>query len=227
MTEPPSPRERSWPRPWRPGEPIEPVARLLRRGGVLAIPTESSYGLAVDPASAEGVLAVARVKGRSQEMGLPVVAASRRQIVALGVPGEALELDLLAPLWPAPLTVVLPREPSAPPLPAGRGATVAVRIPSCSPLLTLLGSLGTALTATSANRTGEPPVLDPADLPDLLDGEDWMWVDGGTLAGGPPSTLVRLERSQGAEQSRPGRWTVLRTGAFDVARLPAVDDLTQ
>lgn len=211
-------------RRWRPGEPVEPVARLLERGGVLAIPTESSYGLAVDPSSAAGVEAVARIKGRPQEMGLPVVAATREQIVALGVAPGAPELDLLAPLWPAPLTVILPREPDARSLPAGRGDTVAVRVPACPPLLELLGSLGRALTATSANRTGQPPVLDPADLGALLVDEDWMWADGGVLAGGPPSTLVRWERSG---QGRAGRWNVLRAGAFDGDGLPALGDLTQ
>jgi L-threonylcarbamoyladenylate synthase len=201
-------------RRWRPGDPIEPVARLLERGGLLAIPTESSYGLAVLPGSARGVEAVARVKGRPQEMGLPVVAASREQIVALGVAPDSPQLDLLAPLWPAPLTVVLDL---GSPLPAGRSddggtvATVAVRIPACPPLLDLLESLGRALTATSANRTGEPPVLDPADLCALLDGEDWLWVDGGVLAGGPPSTLVRWDA---AGDDRKGRWNVLRAGAF-------------
>ena len=113
-----------------------------------------------------------------------------------------------AGLLPSPLSVVAPtREP----LPAAAGeSTIAVRVPAHPQLRDLLLALGRPLTATSANRSGEPPILDPRDLEPLLATADAMVVDGGVLAGGPPSTLVEL---------RGGTLHVLRPGAFEIAQL--------
>jgi len=72
------------------------------------------------------------------------------------------------------------------------------------------------LTATSANRSGGEPVLDPAELPELLAGEDAMIVDGGVLPGGPPSTLVAI-RGEGLVVLRPGRFPAERLAALTTA----------
>jgi L-threonylcarbamoyladenylate synthase len=110
--------------------------------------------------------------------------------------------------WPAPLTAVLP---VARPLPASAGTrTLAVRVPDHDRLRELLAALGHGLTATSANRSGEEPIVDPVGLDELLAGEDAMVVDGGRLAGGAPSTLVAIEGD---------RLVVLRAGRFPVERL--------
>lgn len=179
---------------------------------MLAVPTESSYGLASDPRSARGVVAVYRIKGREAGKPLPVVAADRAQIAALGVDPALPELALFECSWPGPVSAVLPLLSGAT-LPAAAGEpTVAVRIPGHDGLRALLAGLGRPLTATSANRSGEPPVLDPARAASLLAGHDAVVIDGGRLAGGPPSTLVRL---------RDGRLDVLREGAVsadEVAR---------
>jgi L-threonylcarbamoyladenylate synthase len=190
---------------------------------VLAIPTESSYGLAVDPRNAEGIARVYGLKGRDGSKALPLVAADRAQIDALGLDTGPLDRPELAPLvargWPGPLTVVLPlRDPDdALPGQAPLGAlpgqapdrTVAVRIPGHDGLRELLAGVGRALTATSANRSGEPPLLDPdaaaALLAGLPEGAAAV-IDGGVLPGGPPSTLIRLS---------DGRVEVLRAGVFD------------
>jgi L-threonylcarbamoyladenylate synthase len=193
---------------WRPGEPVEPLRELLRRGGVLAIPTGSSYGLGADPRNRIGVEAIYRIKGREPRKALPVVVAGPEQLADLGIdPGLSILIPLSA-CWPGPLTVVLP---VARPLPAtaGEGA-LAVRVPGHDGLRRLLGELGHGLTATSANRSGEAPVLDPAGAAALLAGEDAVVVDGGVLPGGPPSTLVAIEE---------GGPVVLRTGRFPVDRL--------
>jgi L-threonylcarbamoyladenylate synthase len=193
---------------WRPGEPVEPLRELLRRGGVLAIPTGSSYGLGADPRNLTGVEAIYRIKGREPRKALPVVVAGPEQLADLGIdPGLSILIPLSA-CWPGPLTVVLP---VARPLPASAGEGVlAVRVPGHDGLRRLLGELGHGLTATSANRSGEAPILDPAGLAELLAGEDAVVVDGGILPGGPPSTLVAIEE---------GGPVVLRTGRFPVERL--------
>jgi len=195
---------------WRPGEPVAPLRALLARGGLLAIPTESSYGLAVDPRSAAGVDAVYRVKEREAGKPLPVIAADLGQLAALGVGLDDEAIRRAARLWPAALTVVAP---IVEPLPASAGErTLAVRIPDHAELRSLLTTLGTALTATSANRSGEPPLLDPAEVANLLATEDAVVVDGGTLSGGPPSTLAAWTGKS---------WNVLRPGRFPPSALPA------
>jgi L-threonylcarbamoyladenylate synthase len=193
---------------WRPGDPVEPLRELLRRGGVLAIPTGSSYGLAADPRNRIGVEAIYRIKGREPRKALPVVVAGLEQLADLGIDPDLSILIPLSACWPGPLTVVLP---VARPLPASAGeAALAVRVPGHEVLRRLLGELGHGLTATSANLSGEAPVLDPADAAELLAGEDAVVVDGGALPGGLPSTLVAIEK---------GGPVVLRTGRFPVDRL--------
>jgi L-threonylcarbamoyladenylate synthase len=199
---------------WAFGDSPEPLRRCLEAGGVLAVPTESSYGLAADPGNRRGVEAIYRLKGRSAVKALPVIAGDLAQVLALGIDPDLPELTLLRQIWPAPLTAVLP---VAGRLSAGAGrATLAVRIPAHLDIRGLLLDVGSAVTATSANLSGEPPVLDPEALEPLLSRADaagvpMMVVDGGVLPGGPPSTLVRW---------REGRPEVLRHGAFDPASLP-------
>lgn len=195
---------------WRAGEPLGPLRELLARGGVLAIPTESSYGLGVDPRSAAGVEAIYRLKGRERGKPLPVVAAGRAQLAALPLAPLPAAVEKAMALWPAPLSLVLPL---AAPLPAAAGGnTVAVRVPAHPLLRELLRALGTPLTATSANVAGEPPALDPGAVAALLAGADAAVVDGGALPGGLPSTLAAWEA---------GEWRVLRPGPIDAAALRA------
>jgi L-threonylcarbamoyladenylate synthase len=196
---------------WRPGDPVEPLRALLRRGGVLAIPTESSYGLGADPRNRNGVEAIYRVKGREARKALPVVVAGLDQLADLGIDPDLSILKPLSACWPGPLTVLLPIARSLRQLPAAAGeTTLAVRVPGHEGLRELLAALGHGLTATSANRSGEAPVVGPQDAAELLAGEDAMVVDGGVLPGGPPSTLVAIEE---------GGPVVLRTGRFPVDRL--------
>jgi L-threonylcarbamoyladenylate synthase len=173
----------------------------VARGGVLAIPTESSYGLAADPRSASGVAAIFRVKGREAAKPLPVVVADLAQIHDLGGETSGAERLGLLGRWPAALTLVLPiREP----LPAAVGGlTLGFRVPAHPRLRALLAALGHGLTATSANRSGEPPVLDPDELAPLLVRSDAVIVDDGTLAGGAPSTVLEVVGGE-ARVLRPG-----------------------
>lgn len=191
---------------WRFGDDVGRLRDALARGAVLAIPTESSYGLAVDPRSVHGVAAIYALKGREGGKALPVVAASLAQLAELGVDVADPLVVAAARLWPAPLTVVAP---CAGALPAAAGdSTLAVRIPSHEGLRTLLAELGHALTATSANASGTPPLLDPRSVARWLAGSDAVLIDGGTLPGGPPSTLVAAAPAG----ERGGR--VLRVGSF-------------
>jgi L-threonylcarbamoyladenylate synthase len=129
-------------------------------------------------------------------------------------------LDVLDQIWPAPLTAILPIVSiEGRPLPAAAGLPeLAVRVPAHAGLRTLLSELGGGLTATSANPSGGAPATTPEAAAALLAGEDGALVDGGTLPGGPPSTIVRWT---------PGGLEVVRAGSFPVDRLkkPGLPDV--
>ncbi len=194
---------------WRPGEPVARLAALLDRGGLLAFPTESSYGLGADPGNAAGVEAVYRLKERERGRPLPVVVAERADLAALGVDPALPILDRLAAFWPGALSIALPL---AVPLPAAAGGdSIAVRVPGHAGLRRLLVELGRPLTATSANRSGEDPLLEPGAVGELLAGGagspgcEAALYDGGSCPGGPPSTLVEPLAGDAVRLLRPGR----------------------
>lgn len=190
---------------WRLGDPIRSLRQHLEGGGVLAIPTESSYGLAVDPRLELGVERLYRLKGRPQSKALPVVVADLEQAFALGVCRNAPLLEWLTLWWPAPVTGILPLE--APLAASNGGRSLAVRIPAHRDLRRLLRDIGFGLTATSANLSGEPAILEVRLLDELLAGTPAIIFDGGDLPGGPPSTLVAWKK---------GKLEILRRGAFSL-----------
>lgn len=197
---------------WRWGDSLAILEEVLAGGGIVAIPTESSYALAVDPRDAAGVEAVVALKGRESTKPLPVVVADREQLKTLAVRPSQPALALTH-FWPAPLSIVLATEGA---WPAAAGATsLAVRMPAHERLRKLLGALRRPLTATSANRSGQASLTDPAAVASLLGGpgaRPAALVDEGILAGGAPSTLVAVEPG--------GVIRILRRGAFDPALLP-------
>jgi L-threonylcarbamoyladenylate synthase len=205
MTAPAAPFRR--PAVWRFGDDPARVSAAVAAGAVCAVPTESSYGLAVDPLDAEGVAAVFRLKGRSWNRPLPVVGADVRAFERLGIDAGDPALGWAARRWPAPLTVLVGL---LRPVPAAAGAPkLAVRVPAHERLRELLAALDRPLTATSANPSGESPYLEPEALSEWLarSAAESLLVDGGVLPGGPPSTLVEL---------RDGRPVVLRQGRYAV-----------
>jgi len=176
----------------------------LSAGRVLAIPTESSYGLAVDPRSASGVEAIYRLKERERGKPLPVVVANLEQAIDLGVePNEAIRLAEAH--WPAPLTVVAPLRSGVSVPAAAGGDTLAVRVPDHDRLRALLQALGHPLTATSANRSGDPPACGLADLEPILGDSGALAVGGEQTPGGLASTVVSWS-SAGLRVLRRGRF---------------------
>ncbi|HNX50265.1 MAG TPA: L-threonylcarbamoyladenylate synthase [Thermoanaerobaculaceae bacterium] len=172
---------------------------LLAAHGIVALPTETFYGLAVSPDDPAAVEALLTLKGRSAEKSLPLVAANLRQVEVL-VELPPVWRARLVRVWPAPLTVVLPVRRAL----AACGRTAAVRVPAHPLLRTLLEALG-PLTATSANRTGTPALAEPDAVARTLGDGLGLLLDGGVTPGGLPSTLLDLT------YDRP---KILRAGAF-------------
>lgn len=177
------------------------LRELLGNGGVVAVPTETFYALAVDPWSETGVRRVLRTKGREAGKALPVLFASREQLESLGVIASPATEQYFR-IWPAPLSVVFPLSE---PLAASQGlASLAVRLPSERRLRQLLASVG-PLTGTSANRSGSPALDDPDAVEEIFHRDVDVLVDGGKTPGGKPSTLVDATREPPV---------LLRDGAF-------------
>ena len=183
-------------------EELTNLRAMLAGGGVAALPTETFYGLAANPKSEGGVRRILEAKGRDDGKPLPVLFGTREQLAHLGVVAPAELLDRFFGIWPAPLTVVLPIER---PLAASRGlTTLAVRMPATRTLILLLESVG-AVTGTSANLSGEPPISDPDAVAAWLGGRIDLLVDGGQAPGGQPSTIIDVTVDPAA---------VLREGAY-------------
>jgi L-threonylcarbamoyladenylate synthase len=169
---------------------VDAAGRLVRAGGVVAFPTDTLYGLAADPFSAAAVQRVFEVKGRGAERALPLVAAEISQIEERIGTLSPLAARLARRFWPGPLTLlILAPATLAPNLTGGTGR-VGVRVPDHPVARALCRACGGPLTATSANRTGEPATEDPDEvirsLGNLIDGI----LDGGRAPGGAPSTVI-------------------------------------
>lgn len=166
------------------------ASTLLRKGGIIAFPTDTLYGLAASVYNHDSVARVFAIKGRSSVQGLPVLVAGIMQIqeVAEYVSEDA--LALAERFWPGPLTLVLKRRPEFPAEISGGLETVAVRQPDHPAPLKLIELSGAPITGTSANASGGPQPVSAEQvirqIGDLVD----MVLDAGPCIVGKPSTIV-------------------------------------
>jgi L-threonylcarbamoyladenylate synthase len=186
-------------------EEIVFATAALRRGEVVAYPTETFYGLGV---SALDELALARLKllkGRG-EKATSVLVQGPEMIDRLCQKIPARARALMDRYWPGALTIALPARRGLPAALLSEGC-VAVRVSSHPTAHALVESLGGPLTATSANLAGQPPATTAQAVEEAFNGRCRV-LDGGKTAGGAPSTLVRV---------RGNRIEVLRRGAVELA----------
>ena len=169
---------------------LDEAARVLGRGGLVAFPTETFYGLGAAALDRRAVRRVFEVKGRPASMPLLVLVDSEAMVgrVAPEIPARAREL--ITRHWPGALTLVFRAAAGLPAeLTAGTG-TIGVRLPAHATARALVRALGAPVTAPSANPTGaEPPTTAGAVLAHFGDALDLV-LDGGPTPGGAPSTVV-------------------------------------
>ena len=164
----------------------------LKQGGVVALPTDTLYGLAADVFNAAALRRVFDLKGRPAELALPVLVSAVKQaeMVVRDFPPAARRLAQA--FWPGSLTMVLPKAPALSPLLTAGRDTVAVRMPNHWAPLALAAGLGRPITGTSANRSGEPDLPTLAALQATLgDAVDYI-IAQGPPPQGAPSTIVDL-----------------------------------
>ena len=184
-------------------ETLEQAARAIAGGGIVAYPTETFYGLAVDPRQPAAIARLFAVKGRPAGSAVPLIAADVDQVHSISRGWNATAARLASEFWPGPLTLVLhASDLLAPNLLAG-GTTVAVRVPAHAVARALAGATGHAVTSTSANRTSLPPIVRAADVIASFGERIDLVLDAGPTPGGLPSTIVDVSEG-GAKLVRAG-----------------------
>jgi L-threonylcarbamoyladenylate synthase len=177
---------------------IEEAAKWILNGGLVAIPTDTLYGLAVDPFSADAVARVFAVKGRAAGRALPLIATDVAQVEAhLGRLPEAGQ-RLAARFWPGPLTLVVSAPRALARDVTGGTGNVGVRVPADAVARAICEEAGRPITATSANLSGEPATPDPDQVERALGDRLDLLIDTGLTRGGAPSTIVDVTRADPA-----------------------------
>lgn len=191
------------------------AAGLLRQGGLVAVPTETVYGLAANGLDPLAVARIYAAKGRPADNPLILHVASLAAALPLWslTDVQRSRVTRVAQLWPGPLSVVLPASSVVPAIVTAGLPTVAVRVPNHPVTLRLLAELDLPLAAPSANRSGLPSPTTVQHVVGQLSGRIDAVVDGGSCDVGVESTVVDL----GAKQVR-----ILRPGAISPQHLEDV-----
>lgn len=170
------------------------AGECLKSGGIIAIPTDTVYGLGADPFNADAVQRLYTVKGRPDGKPIPLVLSSVDDVyrVAQNLPDYFFHLT--DRFWPGGLTIIVQAKDLLPVLTAG-GNTVGVRIPDNPLLLKILETFGGPVAITSANLSGEPPATSPQEIGEELASRIDMIVDGGKTPGPVPSTVYDISVS--------------------------------
>jgi L-threonylcarbamoyladenylate synthase len=192
------------------GTSIDLAVEQLQQGRIVAFPTETYYGLAVDPKNESAVTALFNLKKRPVNKPLLLLVKNTSQLSHLvsHVPPEL--KPLMEKYWPGPLTLIFPAHPLVNNKITARTGTVGIRISPHPIAEKIVRKFGGAITATSANISGIPPAKTAQEVVDMF-GDDIDYVlDGGGTTAGLCSTIIGVKKSQ---------LQVIRTGVIDVFSL--------
>jgi L-threonylcarbamoyladenylate synthase len=162
--------------------------KVLLQGGVIAFPTDTFYGLGVDPFNLDAVDRIFSIKGREKNKPLLLLINAREQLETLVRDITPAHSTLMQEFWPGPLTLLFePRSVIPENVSAGR---IGIRQPGNSMTRDLISAFGQPITAPSANLAGEAPPTTAKQVEQYLGRHLDLIIDGGTCPGGEPSTLV-------------------------------------
>jgi len=171
---------------------VETAVAYLKKGKIVAFPTETYYGLAVDPENRVAVERLFKVKKRVSEKPLLLLIHTREQLESLvkEIPPEF--VPLMEKYWPGALTLVFPAGPLVDTGVTGGTKTIGIRISPHPVAQRLVQGFGKPITATSANISGLPPASAPDEILAMFgDGVDYI-LDGGIVTGGLSSTVLAV-----------------------------------
>jgi len=175
------------------GRALEIAIESMQKGGVIAFPTDTVYGIGASLAHREALIRIYDIKGRPQDKPLPIL-ISRPDVVSTltDEPDQDL-LRLAARFWPGPLTVILKANASLPDEVKAPDGTFGVRVPDHSIALTIAQHNGGAMATTSANRSGQPAACRAEEIRESLGDEIDVILDGGIAPQRLASTVIRRE----------------------------------
>ena len=171
-----------------PASEIQTALEILQRGGIVAFPTDTVYGLGTLAFNNKAIESIYTAKNRPIEKAIPILIGDLSDLdqVADNIPNMALRFATR--FWPGPLTCIVPKKQTIPPAVSATD-TVAVRIPDHPDAIALLRAAG-PMAVTSANISGQPSPSTAQEVYEQLNGRIPLILDGGKTKGGVPSTLV-------------------------------------
>jgi L-threonylcarbamoyladenylate synthase len=203
------------------------AARALSDGQVIAIPTDTVYGLAAAIDRPDAIERLYAIKGRPAEKAIPVLIADPPDVSTLTPHLSATAERLARTFWPGALTLVLAALPGLPPgvttVTSDGMRTVAVRAPDNPVARAIIAAAGGALAVTSANRSGAAPAIEAREVRELGLPQPLLVVDGGRAPGGVPSTIVAVTAER-AEILREGAITTSAISAAIAGIAPMIED---
>lgn len=168
---------------------IDKAVLALRRGGIIAYPTDTIYGLGVDADNPSAVTKLYELKGRNAEKDVLIAVADLHMAKRYAtITDKAMDL-FHSGLLPGPISMVLPPAPNSPTSIGAQSRSIGLRLPNQPFVQTLLSKFGHAITSTSVNKSGDPPLSSPDLIAREFDGKVDVLIDAGLLSN-PPSTLI-------------------------------------
>ncbi len=193
-------------------ESLAVAIEALRAGEVVVYPTETFYGIAADAFARAALERIFEIKGRDTAKTIALIAHDAAAAFAIAREVPDIARRLADAFWPGPLTLVMPARSGIPESLIGPDGGVGVRVSSHPIARALAYGLGRPITATSANRSGDPPARTIAEARAALGDKVRVFIEGGTLTGGAPSTIVQCTRNG---------WRLVRAGAIGVDEIEA------
>ena len=191
---------------------IDYAAGFIKRGDVVAIPTDTFYGLSADPFNLAAIERVFQIKGRPENRALPILVDSVEQAVELARDIPDAFLTLAHKFWPGPLTIVVEATHRLPLKVTGNSGRVALRWADSRITTALIGAVGGPVTGTSANLSGHPSCSNASALAEQLGTRIPLILDSGDTNGTSASTIVRIDGEE---------WSIVREGAVPNAQVEA------
>jgi len=171
---------------------VEQAITILKRGSIVACPTDTVYGVGAAINIERAVERVYQIKGRPLSRALPILPADKSQIAEVAKSVPPLAWRLADKFLPGALTIVLYKAESVPDIVTGGGKTVAVRMANHPMPVAIIRGLGVPIVGTSANLSGHPSALTAEEVRAQIGDRVDMIIDGGRCPGGIESTIVDL-----------------------------------
>ena len=186
------------------------AASFLSRGSVVAVPTDTFYGLAADPFNLAAVDEIYRVKGRPETRALPILVNSMEQALLLTRNADAKFTRLTSRFWPGGLTLVVEASQQVPLKVTANTGRVALRWPKSAVVERLIAEFEGPVTGTSANISGFPSCASAEQVMKQLGARLPLVLDSGETGSALPSTIIELHN---------GDWKILREGAIPLGEI--------